>query len=69
MNQALRKTADTLDAIAQNQLYDESALRDALAQPNIPQEISFFLRHYIKGSRIPMHHLRLQEVAIWLRDQ
>jgi hypothetical protein len=69
MPQALRKTADALDAIAQNHLYDEGVLREALAQPNLPEEMAFFLKGYIKGHRAEMAHIRLQEVAIWLRAQ
>jgi hypothetical protein len=69
MTHSLRNTASTLDAIAQNQTYDEAALRDALAQPNLPVEMKVFLKGYIKGLRESMSHVRLNEVAIWLREQ
>lgn len=57
-----------IDHIAAGDYWDEGALREALAQPGIPAELAAACRRSLKGLERSTDHIRLCEVAIWLRE-
>ena len=59
---------DTLDAIALGKQWSDGALAEALTKPYLNESEKDVLRRYSNGSQVTMDHVRLQDIAITIRN-
>lgn len=59
---------DSLNSIALGEQWSESVLIEALNKPYLNHQEKAVLKRYLNGSRVNMDHVRLQDIAITIRN-
>lgn len=59
---------ENLDSIALGEQWSEDALIEALNKPYLNHQEESVLKRYLSGSQLNMDHMRLQDIAIIIRN-
>ena len=59
---------ENLDSIALGKQWSEDILTEALNKPYLNHQEKSVLKRYLSGSQLNMDHIRLQDIAIIIRN-